>query len=87
MTLQYVISGLSLTNDNYYEAVNSLKNRYGNKQMIISAHMNTLVKFPKVLDEDVKSLRKFYNDEWSLIFEVCQRWASKSKTMVYYSQY
>lgn len=70
MTLQHVISGLSLTNDNYYEVVNSLKNRYGNKQMIISAHINTLVKLPKVLDEDVKSLRKFYDDEWSLMFEV-----------------
>ena len=60
--VQYTISGLSLTNDNYNEALNLLKNRFGNNQVIISAHMNTLVKLPSVNNEDVKALRKFYDD-------------------------
>ena len=30
--------------------------------MIISAHMNTLVKLPSVNNEDVKALRKFNDD-------------------------
>ena len=59
---QNTISGLSLTNENYNKALNLLKNRFGNNQMIISAHMNTLVKLPSVNNEDVKALRKFYDD-------------------------
>ena len=38
------IAGFSLTNDSYKEALELLKNSYGNTQQIISAHMNTLVK-------------------------------------------
>lgn len=37
------ISGLSLTSTNYYEAVNILKRRFGNKQQIISRHMDILL--------------------------------------------
>ena len=59
---QHTISGLSLTNDNYNEALNLLKNHFGNNQVIISAHMNTLVKPPSVNNEDIKALRKLYDD-------------------------
>ena len=59
---QHTISGLSLTNDNYNEALNLLKNHFGNNQVIISAHMNTLVKIPSVNNEDIKALRKLYDD-------------------------
>lgn len=43
--------------------------------------MNALVKFPKVLDEDVKSLQKLYDDV-SLMFEVCQHWVPRWKAMM-----
>ena len=59
---QHTISGLSLTNDNYNEPLNLLKKRFGNNQAIISAYMNTLVKLPFVNNENVKALRKFYDD-------------------------
>ena len=54
------ISGLSLTVQNYKEAVNILKERCANPQVIISAHMESLVKLPAVRDiNNVISLRKF----------------------------
>lgn len=37
------IKGLALKNDNYEIALNMLKERYGDDQVIISAHMNTLL--------------------------------------------
>ena len=58
----HAIDGLSLTNENYKEAMSVLKNRFGNTQLIISSHMNALVKIPKVLHEDLVTLRKFYDD-------------------------
>lgn len=39
------ISGLSLTSVNYSEAIEVLKKRFGNTQLIISKHMDTLVSF------------------------------------------
>ena len=35
------INGFSLTGDNYKEAIKLLKERYGNKQVLISAHMES----------------------------------------------
>ena len=43
-----VISGLSLTADNYDEAVNLLCTRFGNKQVLISAHIDKLLSLPVV---------------------------------------
>ena len=37
------ISGLSLTAENYDEAVSLLRSRYGNKQVLISAHIDKLL--------------------------------------------
>ena len=38
------ISGLSLNAENYKEAITLLKDRYGNPQVLISAHMESLLK-------------------------------------------
>ena len=42
------ISGLSLTAENYDEAVAILKRRFGNKQLIINKHMETLLNINSV---------------------------------------
>ena len=52
------ISGLRLTNANYEEAVAVLKKRYGNKQQIISTHMDALLNLEAVTSHSYfKSLR------------------------------
>ena len=50
-----------MTNDNYENALKLLKYRYENNQVIISAHMNALVKLPKVRNNDIHGLRKLYD--------------------------
>ena len=52
-----VISGLSLTNDNYGEAINIFNNRFGNTQIIISSQMNSILKLPTVKLNDLQQLR------------------------------
>ena len=46
-TAREAISGLTLTEANYGEAISVLKRRFGNKQQIISRHMDTLVSISK----------------------------------------
>ena len=41
------ISGLALTNQNYLEAVELLKQRYGNPQLLIHTYMEQFVKLEK----------------------------------------
>ena len=41
------ISGLTLNSENYKVAFNFLVDRYGNPQVLISAHMETLIKINK----------------------------------------
>ena len=56
------ISGLTLTSDNYQEAVQVLKDRFGNEQVLISAHMESLLKINKIKSVDnMKGLRMLYN--------------------------
>ena len=56
------IKGLSLTSANYEKAVEILKERYGNKQILISSYMDVLMKLPKSNDmKDINKLRKIYN--------------------------
>ena len=56
------INGLSLTSANYQKAVEILKERYENKQILISSYMDVLVKLPKVDNlKDIDKLRKIYN--------------------------
>ena len=67
-TVLKCISGLSLTNENYDEAVKILKERYANPQMLISSHMEALVKLNPVKHKnDVKGLRKIYDQVESSI--------------------
>jgi hypothetical protein len=42
------ISGLSLSSENYKEAVSILRDRFGNEQVLISAHMESLLKIDKI---------------------------------------
>ena len=56
------ISGLSLNMENYEDAIQLLKNRFGNEQLLISAHMESLLKISKIRSrENIKELRMLYN--------------------------
>ena len=56
------ISGLTLNNENYEEAVQLLGERFGNEQILISAHMESLLKINKIRSPDnIKGLRMLYN--------------------------
>ena len=45
------IPNFPLTNENYIQAWQLLKERYGNPQLIISTHMNNLIKLDKVMEQ------------------------------------
>ena len=61
------INGLYLNDTNYKEAIEILHEWYGNKQVLISAHMQTLDKLPSIKSSnDVNKLRKIYDH-----IEVC----------------
>ena len=52
------ITGLALTEPNYANAVDILKERFGNKQLIISSHMEALLKLkPVTALSDIKGMR------------------------------
>ena len=55
------IQGFSLASKNYEEEKQLLEERFGNLQVIISAHMNVLLKLPKLNNDSVSSLSFFYN--------------------------
>ena len=56
------ISGLAPTSQNYTQALDLLQKRFGNPQIIISSHINTLVKLPAIREQDgVNGLRTFYD--------------------------
>ena len=56
------ISGLSLSSANYFEAIELLKQRYGNPQMLINAYMKRFVQLPVIKNNnDVFGLRKLYD--------------------------
>ncbi|GBN23486.1 hypothetical protein AVEN_47070-1 [Araneus ventricosus] len=57
------ISGLTLTNENYDKAVEVLKDRFGQKQAVISAYMNTLLSLQPVRRiNDTLGLRNLYDE-------------------------
>ena len=57
------IQGLRPTNENCKKALDLLKERYGNKQAIITAHVNNLLRLRRVeSDKNVIGLRKLYDD-------------------------
>lgn len=56
------IAGLPLSKDNYAAAVELLQQRFGNKQVIISSHMDSLLKIKSVSSStDVAKLRQMYD--------------------------
>lgn len=62
------ISGLTLSSENYKEAIEILRSRFGNPQVLISAHVESLLKASRIKNkEDIKGLRKLYNDIESCI--------------------
>ena len=57
------ISGLTMSSENYHEAIDLLKNRLGNTQTLISAHMETSLNVNKVRNfDDMIALKNLYND-------------------------
>ena len=56
------VAGLTLTSANYWEAVEILKKRFRNKQMIIAKHMDILMNLEAVSSQHgLKDLRHLYN--------------------------
>ena len=56
------IKGLPLISENYTSAREILEQRYGNKQLIISSHMDNLLKLPVVsFVNNVKGIRQLYD--------------------------
>ncbi|CAB4040850.1 PREDICTED: uncharacterized protein LOC107340613, partial [Paramuricea clavata] len=56
------IAGLQLSAENYDTAVKLLQERFGNKQVIISGHMDSLLKITSLnVSNDVKKLRQMYD--------------------------
>ena len=61
-TASEVITGLPITTLHYEEAVTILKDRFGNKQMIINKHVEGLLNMaPVTSNNDLKGLRKIYD--------------------------
>ncbi|XP_054720641.1 uncharacterized protein LOC129230265 [Uloborus diversus] len=59
------IKGFSLTNNNYQSAIDTLKDRFGKKTIVINSHLNKLLSLNAVKrSNDVVSLRK--------LFDTCQ---------------
>lgn len=57
------IAGLPLTDDNYESAIELLTNRFANKQVIISSHMDALLRLPSLgSTTDVRKLRQSYDE-------------------------
>ena len=57
-----VIEGFQLTNENYDKAMCFLKGRFGNKQSIITAHMNKLLALRRIDNgNDVQGIRHLYD--------------------------
>jgi len=55
------ISGYQLSNDNYAGAIDTLKTRFENKQLIIDAHYGSLSHLPPATNQIAK-LRSCYNN-------------------------
>ena len=57
----HVIAGLTMTNANYEKAIDLLKQRFGNCQLVISSHME-VTKIPRITAvHEVKRLRNLYD--------------------------
>ena len=68
-TLQ-AIEGFPLANENYAAAWQLLDERYGNEQLIISCHMNNLIKLDPIIQPIVKEIRKLHDTIESNVLEL-----------------
>ena len=68
------ITGLLLTELNYKEAIEILTDRFGNKQIIISSHMEALLKLQPV--NAMSNVREFelFSIIWKFRLEVYKHW-------------
>ena len=55
------IEGMPLTSDNYIIAKDLLEKRCGNPQLIVSWHMNALLKLDKIVSANAKELRNIHD--------------------------
>ena len=56
------IAGLTLSETHYHEAIELLQKRFGDKQLIISKHMETLLHMEAVTsDQNLRDLRRLYD--------------------------
>ena len=56
------IAGMPISNSNYKEAIELLQKRYGNKQILISKHVETLLALPTIeSSSDLRNLRYLYD--------------------------
>ena len=59
---QGVIAGLALIDPNYQQAIELLRKRFGNRQVVISSHMEALTKIIKIASgSEIKKLRHLYD--------------------------
>ena len=57
------IAGLQLTGANYKAALNLLKDRFGQKRIIINCHMENLMKIPLLYSStDIRKVRRLYDE-------------------------
>ena len=57
------LTGIQITSANYTEAIDILKQRFAQKQVIVNAHMESLLNLQAVSRErDIKALRKLYDN-------------------------
>ena len=56
----HAIAGLPMTSDNYIKATELLKERFGQKQVLINAHMESLINIPSPTN-NTTNLREFYD--------------------------
>ena len=62
LTAAESITGLTLTSANYEEAVAILKRRFGNTQLIMNKHMDTLLNLPAVNSHhNLRGLQQLYD--------------------------
>ena len=55
------VKGFTMTSGNYKKVIDVLHERIGSKDMIISSHMDALLKLPLVNNSDTKRLRSVYD--------------------------
>ena len=56
------LEGLDSSEQNYQHAIDILKSRFGNKQQIVSAHMQALLKLQNCPNKSVEQLRRIYDN-------------------------